>query len=184
MAHPLNMAIAFQLLNDIRNGQLRSCLAMGFSEDHLKDLMEPRCMSVLVNASVPWFKVAVDNVVVQRLLAQAKSGDEDQLIMRAIEIGASSPLIHQMFGLSAKEVALRRAMLNVPNRRGRWPSLSQEQERELWDQWVRFMKDEPMDHRDERALLSRAISLTERMPALNLTMVWNTIKSWIEQDLV
>lgn len=184
MPHPLNMAIAFQLLNDIRNGQLRSCLAMGFSEDHLKDLMEPRCMSVLVNASVPWFKVVVDNVVVQRLLTQAKGCDEDQLIMRAIEVGASSPLIYQMFGLSAKEVALRRSVLNVPNRRGRWPSLSQEQERSLWNLWIRFMKDNPIDFRDERALLERGIILAEQMPDINLTMIWNTIKSWIEQDLV
>jgi len=184
MAHPLNMAIAFQLLNDIRNGQLRSCLAMGFSEDNLKDLMEPRCMSILVNAAVPWFNVVVDNLVVQRLLIQAKGADEDQLIMKAIEVGASSVLIYQLFGLSPKEVALRRALLNMPNRKGRWPALSQDQERQLWDLWVTYSKETPMDFRDDRALLSIAIRLTEEMPTINLTMVWNMIKSWIEQDLV
>jgi len=27
---PLNLAVAFQVLDNIKNGQLRSCLAMGF----------------------------------------------------------------------------------------------------------------------------------------------------------
>lgn len=184
MAHPLNLAVAFQILNDIRNGQLRSCLAMGFAEQDLKDLIEPQCMSVLVNAPVPWFRVVVDGLVVQRLLAQAKDNEEDLLIMQALRNGASSPLIHDLFGLSAKEVAVRRAMLGLPNRKGRWPAVNQEQERALWDRWVSLTKKTPTDPRDSRALLIVAIKMTQSVPPLNLTMVWNMIQSWAEQDLL
>lgn len=184
MAHPLNMAVAFQILSDIRNGQMRSCLAMGFSEQNLRELIEPQCMSMLVNAPVPWFKVVVDGVVVQRLLAQAKSFEEDQLIMRALKAGASSSMIHQLFGLPAKEVALRRSILNLPNRRGRWPAVNQEQERALWDHWVSDIKEYPDALQNSQTLLSVAIQLTEKLPPLNLSMVWTTIQGWIEQDLV
>jgi len=184
MAHPLNLAVALQVLNDMRNGQLRSCLAMGFAEQDLKDLIEPHCMSVLVNAPVPWFRVMVDSTVVQRLLAQAKDNEEDQLIMCALQNGASSPLIHDLFGLSAKEVALRRAMLGLPNRKGRWPAVNQEQERALWDRWSSLNQENPADPRDGRALLKLAIKMTHSVPPLNLTMVWNTLQSWIEQDLL
>lgn len=184
MAHPLNLAVALQVLNDIRNGQLRSCLAMGFAEENLKDLIEPQCMSVLVNAPVPWFKVVVDSLVVQRLLAQAKDHEEDQLIMLALQNGASSPLIHDLFGLSNKEIALRRTMLGIPNRKGRWPAVSQEQERALWDRWVSLTRDTPIAPHDSHALLRVAIKMSQSVPPLNLTMVWNTIQGWIEQDLL
>ncbi|MEA9976517.1 MULTISPECIES: DUF2857 domain-containing protein [unclassified Pseudomonas] len=184
MAHPLNLAVAFQILSDIRNGQLRSCLAMGFSEQDLKDLVEPQCMSMLVNAPVPWFKVVVDGVIVRRLLVQAKSCEDDQLVMRALKVGASSSMIHQLFGLSAKEVALRRSILDLPNRRGRWPAVNQEQERALWDHWVNAIKRFPDAPRESRALLNVAIQVTEKLPGLNLAMVWTTIQSWIEQDLI
>jgi hypothetical protein len=184
MAHPLNLAIALQILNDIRNGQLRSCLAMGFAEQDLRDFIEPQCMSVLVNAPVPWFKVVVDPVVLQRLLAQAKDREDEQLIDAALEQGGSSPLIHEVFGLTNKEISLRRTMLGIPNRKGRWPAISQAQERELWNAWSNLVKDCPIKTGDVRTRLKVAIQLSQRLPSLNLTMVWNTIQGWIEQDLL
>ncbi|MCV4286486.1 DUF2857 domain-containing protein [Pseudomonas capsici] len=184
MAHPLNLAVAYQILEDLRKGQMRSCLEMGFAEHDLKSLVEPNCMSMLVNAPVPWARVIVDSLMVQRLLAQAKKDEEDQLIMHAIRVGASSPMIHELFGLPAKEVALRRTILGIPNRRGRWPVMSQQQESVLWELWVKHGKQTSTDPRDARALLGTAIQLTEQMPEVNLTMVWNTLQSWIEQDLL
>jgi hypothetical protein len=141
-------------------------------------------MSMLVNAPVPWFKVVVDGLIVRRLLVQAKSCEDDQLVMRALKVGASSSMIHQLFGLSAKEVALRRSILDLPNRRGRWPAVNQEQERALWDHWVNAIKSFPNAPHDSRALLNVAIQVTEKLPGLNLAMVWTTIQSWIEQDLI
>ncbi|WVV63677.1 STY4526/YPO1902 family pathogenicity island replication protein [Pseudomonas batumici] len=73
----MNLAVASQILDNIKNGQLRSCLAMGFEEKDLKTLIDPRSMGTLVNSPVPWFKVAVDGTVVHRLLAHAcHRGDE------------------------------------------------------------------------------------------------------------
>lgn len=184
MTHPLNLAVAYQVLEDIRRGQLRSCLEMGFTEHHLKDLIEPHCMSLLVNANVPWVKVVVDSPVVQRLLTQAKNNDEDQLVMDAIRSGASSLLMHELFGLTAKEVSLRRSILGIPNRKGRWPALTQEQEQALWKHWLRLGKGTSTNPRDARALLQVVIRVTDLMAPVNLMTVWNTLQSWIQQELL
>ena len=71
--HPLNLAIAFQILDNIKNGQLRSCMAMGFEEKDLQILIDPRSMGTLVNSPVPWFKVVVDGTIVHRLLVHASN---------------------------------------------------------------------------------------------------------------
>lgn len=182
--HPLNLAVAFQILNNIKNGQLRSCLAMGFEEKDLKTLIDPHCMGALVNSPVPWFKVVVDGVVVNRLLAHAKHSEEEELITRAIALGGSSPMMQELFGLPAKEVAVRRAILGVPNRKGRWPNVSAEEETCLWKLWIKYTKEQNTDLKDLRSVLEAAMAMTGHQPALNLAMIWNTIKSWIEQDLV
>lgn len=72
----------------------------------------------------------------------------------------------------------------MPNRRGRWPAVNQEQERALWDHWVSAIKEHPDAPQNNQALLNVAIQLTEQLPPLNLSMVWTTIQGWIEQDLI
>ncbi|SEI18006.1 DUF2857 domain-containing protein [Pseudomonas fuscovaginae UPB0736] len=182
--HPLNLAVAFQIMSNIKNGQLRSCLAMGFEEKDLQTLIDPRCMGALVNSPVPWFKVQVDGDVVQRLLSHTRGSDEEELISRALRLGASSPMILELFGLSPKEVAIRRTMLGIPHRKGRWPLVSHEQEMRLWEHWVRLTKEQGTNPQDPRAVLHAAMLMSECEPTLNLTMVWSLVQCWIAQDLV
>lgn len=182
--HPLNLAVAFQIMSNIKNGQLRSCLAMGFEEKHLQTLIDPRCMGALVNSPVPWFKVLVDGDVVQRLLSHTRDSDEEDLISRAIRLGASSPMILELFGLSPKEVAIRRTMLGIPYRKGRWPTVAHDQEMRLWGHWVRLAKEQDTDAQDPRSVLQAAMLMTECEPTLNLAMVWNLVQGWIAEALV
>jgi len=182
--HPLNLAVAFQVLDNIKNGQLRSCLAMGFEEKDLQTLIDPRSMGTLVNSPVPWFKITVDGTVVHRLLAHASNADEEDTIRRAISLGASTPMITELFGLPAKEVAVRRDILGIPHRKGRWPLVGPEEENRLWEHWVRLTKEQGTDLQDSRAVLGVAMSMTECEPTLNLTMVWNLVQSWIADGLV
>ncbi|BBP76672.1 DUF2857 domain-containing protein [Pseudomonas gingeri NCPPB 3146 = LMG 5327] len=182
--HALNLAVAFQIMNNIKNGQLRNCLAMGLEEKDLQTLIDPHCMGALVNSPVPWFKVVVNGPVVHRLLSHVKDSEEEDLISRAITLGASSPMILELFGLSAKEVAIRRTMLGIPHRKGRWPQVGAEEELCLWEHWVRLTKEQATDPGDPRAVLLVAMGMTECEPELNLTMVWSLVQSWIEQGLV
>jgi hypothetical protein len=51
--HPLNQAVIAQALHDLRNGQLRRCLEMGFGECDLDLLKHPALVTLLANAQVP-----------------------------------------------------------------------------------------------------------------------------------
>jgi hypothetical protein len=49
---PLNQIVLFQALYDLRNGQSRRCLKMGFGEQELEMLKQPALVAHLVNAPV------------------------------------------------------------------------------------------------------------------------------------
>lgn len=73
--HPLNQAVIAQALYDLRNGQLRRCKAMGFSEAELDALKHPAMVSVLANAGVSWCSVSVNREVLRRSLAGPGRGE-------------------------------------------------------------------------------------------------------------
>ncbi len=75
--HPLNQAVIAQALYDLRNGQLRRCKAMGFSEAELDALKHPAMVSVLANANVSWCSVSVNREVLRRLLSQAQDVEKE-----------------------------------------------------------------------------------------------------------
>ena len=57
----LNLAVIAEALDDLRNGQLRRCEAMGFSAADLEALKHPNLVSVLINAQVSWCSVRVNS---------------------------------------------------------------------------------------------------------------------------
>ena len=181
---PLNLAVAFQVLDNIKNGQLRSCLAMGFEEKDLQTLSDPHNMVALVNSPVPWFRVIVDGTIVQRLLAHARNMDEEGMIRRAISLGASTAMITELFGLPPKEVAVRRDILGIPRRKGRLPKVGPEHEAILREHWAKLTKEQSTNLQDMRSVLKVAMLMTERESTQSLAKVWSIIQSWITQDLL
>ena len=182
--HPLNQAVIAQALQDLRNGQLRRCLAMGFTEQQLAALKRPELLSVLVNAQVSWCSVKVNDAVVQRILTQAIAlQDEVNAIDRLLRAGASTEMMSLYHGLTHQEVATRRNILGLSKRKGRHPALDEAQDVELWERWkpLRDQRNVALD--DEAAMLQLALEVAEAM-GLPLAVVWATIQSWVEQKLV
>lgn len=181
--HPLNQAVIAQALHDLRNGQLRHCQAMGFSAKTLEALKHPAKVSVLANAKVAWCSVKINGDVVQRLLDQMGDVEKEiAAIDRMLRLGASTDMISEFHGLTHQEVALRRQMLNLPQRKGRWPVLSETEDSALWQHWQSRVKSAGVDLRDDLAMLSIGMDLAEEQ-ALPLSVVWNAIRSWIDQGL-
>lgn len=183
-SHPLNQAVINQALQDLRNGQLRRCLAMGFAERDLDALKHPELVSMLVNARVPWCTVTVNREVLRRLLKQVRQVEQEVAIIdRMLRAGASTELVSQFYGLTHQEVALRRAVLGLPKRKGRHPVLSEAQEIELWHRWQPELqrRQQPLD--DTHGLLLMTLDVAQAM-VLPLSVVWATVQQWIEQGLV
>ncbi|HBN8507685.1 DUF2857 domain-containing protein [Pseudomonas aeruginosa] len=182
--HPLNQAVIAQALHDLRNGQLRRCKAMGFGDDDLDALKHPGLISVLVNASVSWCSVSINREVLRRLLAQALDVEKEiATVDRMLRLGASTEMVSRFYGLTHQEVALRREILSLPKRKGRHPVLDETQDTELWQRWKVLTAQQPVGRTDEASLLAAAMDLAEGM-ALPLSVVWATIKSWVDQGLV
>lgn len=182
--HPLNQAVIAQALHDLRNGQLRRCLAMGFGQQDLEALKQPELVSMLANAKVAWCSVTVNRGVLQRLLRQVHDvGQEVAVIDRMLRLGASTEMVSQFFGLTHQEVALRREVLGLPKRKGRYPVLTEEQETALWNRWMPELRARGTRVGDAAEMLLLAMDVAEAM-TLPLSVVWAAIQGWIDQGLV
>lgn len=182
--HTMNQAVITQVLQDLRSGQLRRCLSIGFTEQQLAALKRPELLSVLANAQVGWCTVKVNPAVVQRILTQAIAVTEEvAAIDRLLRAGASTEMMSQYHGLTHQEVAMRRNVLGLNKRKGRHPALDEAQDVELWRRWKPLRDQRQLDVTDEAAMLQLALDVAENM-ALPLSVVWATIQGWVEQKLV
>ncbi|MQT88111.1 DUF2857 domain-containing protein [Pseudomonas nabeulensis] len=182
-SHPLNQAVIAQALFDLRNGQLRRCKAMGFAEDDLDALKHPALVSVLANATVSWCTVSINRDVLLRLLKQGQDVEKEiATVDRMLRLGGSTEMVSRFYGLTHQEVALRREILGLPKRKGRHPVLDEQQDTELWKQWKSLTTTRGVELDDDASVLDTAMDLAESM-SLPLSVVWATIKTWVDQGL-
>jgi Protein of unknown function (DUF2857) len=181
--HPLQQAVIAQALYDLRHGQLRRTEAMGFPPAALDALKHPGLASLLANTQVPWCHVRVNGAVVQRLLERERYLEQERVtIDRMLTLGASTEMVNQFYGLTHEEVALRRQMLSLPERRGRWPVLTEAEEVKAWQRCDELAKERGIDPHDDAALLTVGMDIAEAQ-GLALVLVWNVIRSWVEKKL-
>jgi len=177
---PLNQAVISQLLSDLRQGILRRSLDMGFTEDDLRLLRDQDKVEVLLNTAVSWLDVKVNLDVVRRLISRVHQNHQEiVLIDLALEMGASSRMIADLFGLNQREVAFRKRMLNIDEKRGRWQELAEEQDHQLWRQWKEMVKNYHLDIYDQMDMLKVCMVLS-RASDIPLAMVWQAQERWID----
>lgn len=178
--HPLNHAVVAQALHDLRTGQFRRCLSMGFGERELQALKHPAMASLLSNASVAWCSITVNCDVVQHLMQQLEDIElEVETVDRMLRLGASTEMVSEFFGLTHQEVALRRGVLGLPKRKGRHPALSEAQDVQLWEHWHAQCQQRGLALNDERAQLTLTLDLAETL-ALPASVVWAALLDWIK----
>lgn len=181
--HPLNQAVIAQALHDLRNGQLRRCQAMGFSPSALEALKQPTLVSVLANSKVAWCSVKVNGDVLNRLLDQGRSVEREiAAIDRMLRLGASTEMVSEFHGLTHQEIALRRQVLGLPQRKGRHPVLTEAEDTKLWECWHERISKRRGDVKDDAAMLTIAMDLAAE-ESLPLVVVWSAIRHWIDEGL-
>ena len=181
--HPINQAVVAQALHDLRNGQLRRCKAMGFDDKDLEALKRPTMVSLLINASVSWCTVRVNRDVLQRLLHQVDNVEQEvEKVDRMLRLGASTDMVHQFYGLTHEEVALRRALLQLPRKKGRYPVLSEQEDVRLWELWTGAIRQNDMNLADDLAVLEATLDIAEEMN-LPASVLWSTIHKWNDEGL-
>jgi hypothetical protein len=181
--HPLNQAVIAQALHDLRNGQLRRCQAMGFSPHALEALKQPALVSLLANSKVAWCAVKVNGDVLNRLLDQGRGVEQEiAAIDRMLRLGASTEMVSEFHGLTHQEIALRRQVLGLPQRKGRWPVLTEAEDTGLWRCWHEQVAKRRADIKNDAAMLAIAMDLAAEQ-SLPLVVVWSAIRRWIDEGL-
>jgi hypothetical protein len=181
--HPLNHAVIIQVLHHLRHGQLLRCKAMGFSHQELAALKQPALISILLDAPVLWCQVTVNHEVLQHLLHHADDIEQEiTAIDRMLRLGASTEMVGTFYGLTHREVALRRDILGLPKRKGRPLLLSEAQEATLWQSWQAAVKERDITHSDDKAMLDLTLALAEKFN-LPAAVIWAAVRRWREQSL-
>jgi hypothetical protein len=182
--HPLNQAVIAQALHDLANGQLRHASSMGFTPRALEALKHPNLVSILVNSQVSWCSVKVNAEIVHRQLDRAHDlRRESETIDRMLRLGGSTEMVCEFFAYTHQEVALRRKCLKLPDRKGRWPVLSEAEETSLWERWRKEREVRKINVDDDAAMLALSMDLAEQSD-LPLSVVWSAIREWIDQRMV
>jgi hypothetical protein len=73
-------------------------------------------------------------------------------------------------------------LLGLPERKGRWPVLTEEQDAALWHAWSAGRKERGIEPDDDATMIDLAMELAEAQ-SLPLAVVWNAIRDWIDQGL-
>lgn len=179
--HPLNQAVIQQAMHDLRNGQLGRWEGTGFTPDLLEVLKHPQNAIALAHARVPWVKCEINREVVLRTLNRVQDVQHEiATVDRMLRLGGSTEMLAEFYGLSHQEVARRRALLKLQERKGRWPVLTEEQDAALWHAWSAGRKERGIEPDDDATMLDLAMELAEGQ-SLPLAVVWNAIRDWIDQ---
>jgi len=171
----LNYAMLTQVLHELRQGNLQRCKALGLDEEDLELLhsLPATVLSRLAHAPVPWVQVRVDSPVLRRVIAQSERDEQsEQLINRALKLGASSTIMYKCFGLVHSETAMRRRVLKIQPRKGRPPQLSEAQEHALWQRWRQLR---PQELCEDPAEQMDAMMLLAEEQQVSLTDVWQQV---------
>lgn len=183
LRHPINQAVIAQVLFDLRNGQLRHSLDMGFTEDVIRSLKEnPDLISILLNTTVNWTSVKVDLDVLKRLLDRAYENDKEMFVIDyMLQLGASSKMITDVFGLDQREVAFRKRVLEIDKKQGRWSELTEEQEHALWYDWKNKVQSFNLDVYN-LLHMAKVCMLLAKDNDIPMAMIWQSMEKWISED--
>jgi len=181
---PINQAIISQLINDLRNGQLRRSLDMGFTEEDIRLLQDPERVSLLLDTPVRWSIVKVDSAIMRRLFNRVHDTEKEiAIIDEMLKLGASSQMIADVFGFNQREVAFRKRVLEIDKKQGRWQEVTEAQNHELWHKWKAKIEQYQLDQ-DNLVDMAKVCMILAKTSDIPMAMIWGAMKKWMEEEQV
>lgn len=174
----INETLLVNVLLNLREGNIRSCLNLGFSEDELKAINQLTLdeLFYISHSTVQFAKVEINHDAFWKLFAVAQeNAEEQQVIDRALLLGSSIEMLNQYFGLSTSAVSARRQLLGKEEKMGRKAAATDEEQELIWNLWKKYQSTvDNLYSLDGLKLLS----FIAEQSNMNLTVVWKLVCEW------
>ncbi|MDG2961745.1 DUF2857 domain-containing protein [Exercitatus varius] len=174
----LNQAVLSEIFTNLRNGNIKSCQRLGFSEEELHEIQQLSADEIydIENSHTPFAKVSINHEVFWKILTLAKNNTQERrMIARALMLGASIEMLNTYFGLTSSEVSSQRKLLGIEEKEGRKPLANDELQTEIWHLWKQY-KTEISDIHTSAGL--EILMLIAEETCTDLTVVWKLIGQW------
>ncbi|MDW0618460.1 DUF2857 domain-containing protein [Mannheimia haemolytica] len=137
----LNRAVIGEVIERIERGEIGYCRQLGFAEDELAVIenLTQRELNRLAKSPVTFVSAAINHHTFWQLINNVREDSrQQQIIDRALLLGASSELLREMFNLSSADVSARRKLLGIKEAMGRKPNADEETEVSVWMLWEQY----------------------------------------------
>ncbi|HHW7520218.1 TPA: DUF2857 domain-containing protein [Mannheimia haemolytica] len=137
----LNRAVIGEVIERIERGEIGYCRQLGFAEDELAVIenLTQRELNRLAKSPVTFVNATINHHTFWQLINNVREDSrQQQIIDRALLLGASSELLREMFNLSSADVSARRKLLSIKEAMGRKPNADEETEVSVWLLWEQY----------------------------------------------
>ncbi|OLU25470.1 hypothetical protein BVH03_17595 [Pseudomonas sp. PA15(2017)] len=178
----LNTAVLYQVMTHLRDGNFRRCLEMGFDQEELVQLNQLSFsdISELTRTPVRFIEITVNHDLLGRALGRLQEEAlRQQMIQRAIKLGASLEMLNSLFGITSEEVSGRRRFMGINIKPGRPQMPEVEEMHQLWNRWQKLIAENSakIDQTDPTAALGVMMILAEET-GHPLSIIWKLIREW------
>ncbi|MBF0035493.1 DUF2857 domain-containing protein [Citrobacter freundii] len=182
MTPSINQAVLTQVVQALKEGQIRYCESLGFSPQELCELTRLSADDILFlsNSAVQFMTISIDHDMLSKMLARTEQERQfQQRLEDALSLGASIEFVNYYFGLSTIEVCARRRLIGLFVRQGRNLAPDEQAETLVWNAW----KKVGMKKLDSPQALEAMMTIAHDHD-LSLTVIWNLLRQWYDEELL
>lgn len=180
----LNQAVIYDLIQHIRRGEIHYCTQLGFDEAELAELCNLSTQEIcdLSESKTNFVNIRINHDSFWKLVASVRMNTRKRnAIDRALQLGASSDILHSRFGLSSADVSARRRLLGINESMGRKRNATEEEEKRIWDLWQQHKASLTHDIESSDEGFDLLLFIAEET-SVSLTEVSRLVMSWNKND--
>ncbi|MDU8924287.1 DUF2857 domain-containing protein [Pasteurellaceae bacterium LIM206] len=182
----LNHAVISEILAHSRRGEIHYLFQLGFSEEEIAEIENLSTLEIcdICESTISFSSIQINHNAFWNLVTAAREKTRQRnIIDRALSLGASSEILYKRFGQSSADVSARRKLLGITEQMGRKRNATEEEEKLIWDLWVKQRDSVPdnldLENSDEGLDLMMFIS---EESGICLTEVSRLILQWTKNN--
>lgn len=184
----LNRALLGEVIERIERGEIGYCRQLGFAEDELAVIenLTQRELNRIAKSPISFVSASINHHSFWQLINNVREDSrQQQMIDRALLLGASSELLREMFNLSSAEVSARRKLLGIKEAMGRKPNADEQTETSVWLIWAQYREGLNESDRNVEEFISdaafEALMVISEESGVSLTEVVRLVRNGEKQ---